>query len=241
MKRIANKTSSKAASRASREQPVRQRARRLPAGERRALIMKEAAVFFSEHGFSASTRDLADRLGVRQALLYKYFTSKEALIDVVFNETFAEQWAEKWAGVMSSGKGSLAERLREFYAFYSDDPDNLRLRLFLRGALDGWPTPRKLMPLVEKHLVIPVVEALRAEAGLPALSTKPMFAGERELVMALHGAVVFSYIRAGIYKMDGVDRAAVTGLYVDNFLRGARDSLRALHDGALPAALSATA
>jgi AcrR family transcriptional regulator len=61
----------------------RQRARRLPAQERRAAILLTAASFFAAEGFSASTRDLGESMGIRQALLYKYFTSKEAQLLLV--------------------------------------------------------------------------------------------------------------------------------------------------------------
>ena len=75
------------------ESPLqRQRAKRLPAAERKAVILREASLFFAREGFSASTRDLADRLGVRQALLYKYFPSKDALLDAIFEEVLATHW-----------------------------------------------------------------------------------------------------------------------------------------------------
>ena len=49
MKRATSKSAAaRASGRKSREQPVRQRAKRLPAQERRGLILKEAAVFFAE-------------------------------------------------------------------------------------------------------------------------------------------------------------------------------------------------
>ena len=246
MKKPSSKSSaSKASSRATRDAPVRQRAKRLPAAERRSLIMKEAAVFFSQHGFAASTRDLADRLGVRQALLYKYFTSKENLIETVFDEAFNDHWTVKWAQSLANRASPLDERLRAFYSGYSDlpeDPDAQRLRLFLRGALDGYPLPARIAPLLTEAFVTPLVSELRALEGLPDLATKGLLKGERELLMMLHGSVVFYHIRAHVYKAPGIaEREPVTNLFIDTWLRGARASLKALHaggDGALTVAES---
>ena len=236
MKKATTKSSAaKSAARGSKDAPVRQRAKRLPAAERRSLIMKEAGVFFSQHGFAASTRDLADRLGVRQALLYKYFTSKENLIETVFDEAFNEHWTLKWAQTLENRATPLDERLRAFYSGYSDlpeDPDAQRLRLFLRGALDGYPLPARLAPALTKAFVTPLVAELRGLEGLPDLATKKLMKGERELLMMLHGAVIFYHIRAHVYKAPAmVDRDTATSLFIATWLRGARASLKALHGG----------
>ena len=232
MKRATSKSAaSRAAGKKSREQPVRQRAKRLPAHERRGLILKEAAVFFAENGFSASTRDLADRLGVRQALLYKYFESKEALIETVFQQAFSEQWTATWAAALADENRPMAERLAGFYARYADDPENLRLRLFVRGALDGWPVAARVNPVVSKSLVIPVIADLRRQEGLPDLASRPMLMGERELVMMLHGAIVYHDVRQRIYKVGAADAEATVGLFIEAFMRTSRASVKALHEG----------
>ena len=231
MKRATSKSAARGAGRKSREQPVRQRAKRLPAHERRGLILKEAAVFFAENGFAASTRDLADRLGVRQALLYKYFESKEALIETVFQQAFSDQWTATWASALADESKPLAGRLAAFYEAYTSDPENLRLRLFMRGSLDGWPLPARISPIVAKSLIIPVVADLRKQEGLPDLSERPMMAGERELVFMLHGAIVQHQVRLRVHKSNVPDTAATTAFFVDTFLRSARASLKSLHEG----------
>ena len=220
---------------------MRQRAKRLPAETRRALILAEAAQFFSEHGFAASTRDLADRLGVRQALLYKYFESKEALIDAVFADAFDEHWTTKWVKILADGDMPLVERLKAFYSRYSDDPDNLRLRLFLRGALDGYPLTSRIGQILTKSFVTPLISELRREAGLADLSTRGLMAGERELVMLLHGAIVFHRMRQHIYKAPVADFEATTKLYIDVYLKGARASLADMHNEKVDDALLVSA
>jgi AcrR family transcriptional regulator len=60
--------------------------RRGAGGPRRRAdeVLEAAASVFAERGFhGASTQDIADRLGMRQASLYYYFTSKEAALEEV--------------------------------------------------------------------------------------------------------------------------------------------------------------
>jgi AcrR family transcriptional regulator len=55
---------------------------RLRAHERRATIVDSARYLFQRHGFNgATTRAIARRAGVTEAVLYQYFTSKEDLFD----------------------------------------------------------------------------------------------------------------------------------------------------------------
>ena len=59
---------------------------RRPASQRRRApqIIEAAARVFAERGFhGATTQDIADVLGIRQASLYYYFSSKEAALELV--------------------------------------------------------------------------------------------------------------------------------------------------------------
>ena len=116
----------------------RQRAKRMAAPARKALILEEAGKFFAQHGFSGSTRELADGMGIRQALLYKYFTSKDELVDEVLGQHFDKEWLARCATAADKPQG---ERIAAFVTGHADDP--LRLRLFLRAALDGVHFPDK--------------------------------------------------------------------------------------------------
>jgi TetR/AcrR family transcriptional regulator, cholesterol catabolism regulator len=59
--------------------------RRMTSQRRRApQIIEAAARVFAERGFhGATTQDIADVLGIRQASLYYYFSSKEAALELV--------------------------------------------------------------------------------------------------------------------------------------------------------------
>ena len=66
--------------------------KRLTGPEREKHIAQEAVRYFAEVGFAGDTRELAQRLGVTQSLLYKYFPSKEALINRVYEEVYLGRW-----------------------------------------------------------------------------------------------------------------------------------------------------
>src|SRR6186997_960032 len=63
--------------------PSSRRSRRSPR-RREPEIIEAAARVFAERGFhGATTQDIADVLGIRQASLYYYFSSKEAALELV--------------------------------------------------------------------------------------------------------------------------------------------------------------
>lgn len=60
--------------------------RRLTPADREQQIVQNAITVFSQIGFGASTRELASVLDVTQPLLYRYFATKDELIERVYDE-----------------------------------------------------------------------------------------------------------------------------------------------------------
>jgi AcrR family transcriptional regulator len=212
--------------------PDRPRAR-AARGTGRQRIVEEAAAFFAEVGFEGTTRALAERLGVTQALIYRYFPSKQDLIDAALAATFDDRWQPEWDSLLDDASRPLEERLTAFYCAYHANSSALSMRLFVRAALDGQSLAGRHGARLTERVFAPVIAALRAEAGLPGFSTKGMMRGERELAMALHGAVIFLGIRKYVYRMPmpkSVDD--VIRLQVETFIAGARQSILALHAAA---------
>ena len=58
---------------------------RLSPSMRRQHLIEEAFAYFAEVGLGGSTRELAKRMGVTQPLLYRYFPTKEGLIESVYD------------------------------------------------------------------------------------------------------------------------------------------------------------
>ena len=68
--------------------------RRLEPGARAEQILDEATRFFAQRGFNAQITDLAARLGISHALIFRYFGTKQNLIDQVYKRVFAEPWSD---------------------------------------------------------------------------------------------------------------------------------------------------
>jgi AcrR family transcriptional regulator len=85
--------------------------RRPPSQRRRApQIIEAAARVFAERGFhGATTQDIADVLGIKQASLYYYFSSKEAALELVCLKG-VEGFFEAGKGI-AAGPGPARERL----------------------------------------------------------------------------------------------------------------------------------
>src|SRR5919199_2707194 len=84
--------------------PARSPRRRAP------QIIEAAARVFAERGFyGATTQDIADVLGIRQASLYYYFASKEAALELVCLKG-VEGFFES-ATAIAKGAGNCANRL----------------------------------------------------------------------------------------------------------------------------------
>ena len=204
--------------------------RRLKGEARVDAIVSAAAALFAEEGLGGTTRQIAARLGVTQALLYKFFPSKDLLIDQVYETYFRDRWDASWDRLLADDALALQERLIRFYAEYAAQADVVTVRLFVHAGLAGRPLPGAHGAKLTDQIFAPVITALRRETGLPPIANRPMMRGERELCMQLHSSIVFLGIRRHVYRMPMPDDLSdVIALYVRSFIAGAPDALQALH------------
>jgi AcrR family transcriptional regulator len=113
--------------------------RRRPSARRRAPeIIEAAARVFAERGFhGATTQDIADVLGIRQASLYYYLASKEEALELVCLQGVAGYF--EVAKAIASGPGTAADKLsrliKAHLAPLSDRSDFVRVFLHERQHL----------------------------------------------------------------------------------------------------------
>ncbi|MGY2875965.1 AcrR family transcriptional regulator [Marmoricola sp. URHA0025 HA25] len=67
---------------------TRERARPLPADERRATILAAARALVLEHGRATTTRLIAEAAGVAEGTIFRSFATKEELFDAVIEQEF---------------------------------------------------------------------------------------------------------------------------------------------------------
>lgn len=201
--------------------------KRLKRAERRLQIVREAARLFAEVGFIGQTRELAKRLGITQAAVYRHFPSKDALIDEVFRRTYVDLWDPGWDRLLKDRKQPLQARLIRFYQEY------LRrfglavpVRLFMWANLEGLDFATKYRSRLTGRILRPIGAELRHQVGLPDFKQLPMTNWERELALALHGGIVFLAQRKHIYRMPlPDDLGELAALHVRIFLDGGCQAL----------------
>ena len=204
--------------------PTPKAGKRLAPTLRAEQIVRGAVHFFAEHGFSGQTRELANELGISNGLLYRYFPSKEALIDRVFEEVFLRRWNPKWQSIIADRRRPLLERLKVFYVEYSKLPLDYEWgRIYLHAGLAGASINQRYIRIANERIFKPVMNELRREFGAPSLKKVPMTEPELELVWSLHGSIFYIGIRKWVYhvKVPADIDAAIEQL-VDSLYNNAR-------------------
>jgi AcrR family transcriptional regulator len=213
---------------------------RLAPADRERQILDGAIAYFAEAGFSGQTRELSKRLGITQPLLYRYFDSKQALIERVYDTVFASRWNPEWIGLVQDRTLPLRERLVEFYRRYSEAtyrPD--WIRIYLHAGLSSPELNRRYIQLVRKELLPAICRELRRECGV-ASPDAPVSEAEIEYVWNLHGGIFYQAVRRHVYKTRiGGEFMEQVGFAVDNFLAGAATVYPQLLARYSPAALVA--
>lgn len=141
-------------------------AKRLKAAERRASILAVAKVLFADRGFhGVAVDDIARRLGVSPAVLYRHFDSKEALYEAVLNEIACAR--ESYVDAILSGPDEFGAVLARITAVFvtsiADDPDYLRMEM--QAALEGNPATTRFFENRWKSLTDYIEFSLKELSG----------------------------------------------------------------------------
>lgn len=179
---------------------------RIPGSEREALILAEAVRFFAEFGFSGDTRELARRAHVTHPLLYKYFATKEALIERVYETVYLETWRPEWEVLIANRAIPVRERMTRFYIAFSEVILNREwVRLFMFFGLRGADINERWFTIVRERVVQPLCMEIRHELGLPAARPTAVTLAEFELVQGISTRIFGWGIRQHIYGMPMLD------------------------------------
>ncbi len=199
-------------------EPLRRRVRLLPQARER-MILDAAISFFAEEGFKAQTRGLADRLGVSQSLIYRYFGSKEELIERVYEKTFLSRWNPAWEETLANKERPLRERLKEFLRSYLVAVDDRTwIRVAMHSSLEGSNLTKRYIQGPVTRLLSKIACELREGKIRSADEPSEM---ELELAWHLHSTVIYYLIRKHIHETPvSLDTDSIAAMIVDNFLDG---------------------
>ena len=197
---------------------VQRNVRRLDPSVRAEQILDEAARFFAERGFEAQVGDLASRLGVSEGLIFRYFRTKQALIEAVYDRVFIRRWSEVWVTDLADRSVPVRQRIETFYLTYLDAvDDSLWIRIAMHAALAGerMPVAYAARDRVERALQVILAE-LRASGVLPDDPTEESL--QWEMVLHLYSSVVYLLLRKHILNRRFTqDRSAMVKRLVANF------------------------
>jgi AcrR family transcriptional regulator len=203
--------------------PAPRKRKRLPRSEREQMIVEEAIRFFAEVGFEGQTRELARRLDITQPLIFRYFPTKEDLIERVYQEVYLSRWNPWWEELLEDRSLSLLKRLTDFYKAYTKAIFTYEwVRIFVYSGLKGVNINKRYLGLIRDRVLKRIMGELRAAHDLPPPDEIPFSEPELELAWGLHGSIFYIAIRKWIYEVEiPSDIEVVIAAEAESFVLGA--------------------
>lgn len=212
-------------------QPTQPRAkRRLAPDDRRREIIHGAAAYFADHGFAANTRELASRLNIAQGLLYRYFESKDGLIESVYREVYVSRWNPLWETLLEDGSQPFDVRLREYALAYARTVvERTWIRMLMYASLADLPIAKRYISLLDERIILRLCLALRSHLGLSGVHAQPLLREEKDVAWAFQGSIIYLGVRRYVYGI--VDNRPIeesVNDLVSGFLDGAPRTIASL-------------
>ena len=180
--------------------------KRLTPKDREQEIIDEAVQFFAEVGFDGKTRDLAKRIGITQPLLYRYFPTKDDLIERVFREVYLNQMDPDWSLKLKDRSVPLEKRLIDYYKSYAKVVHRYEwIRIYFFSGLKGNPLNRRYIRVVEEKILKPIGAEIRETCDLPSVKEVPLTPIELERIWVMHGGLFYYAVRKNIYHSNVFD------------------------------------
>jgi len=198
--------------------------RRLKREDREREIAQAAVAFFAEVGFDGDTRELARRMGVTQSLIFRYFPSKAALIERVYQEVYVGRWNTYWESIIADRSIPLQERLLRFYKDYARVALTYDwVRIFMFSGLRGENINTRYLEFLRSRVLEPIAKELRSELGLPGFEEVPLTEEEVELIWGINARVFYLGQRLWIFNAPlTMDIDQIIDQTITSYLAGAK-------------------
>jgi AcrR family transcriptional regulator len=197
-------------------------AKRLKAAERRASILAVAKILFADKGYhGVSVDEIAHRLGVSPAVLYRHFPSKEALYQSVVEGMAGSRHTYIEAAINGPDDfPSVLTRISKVFANkVARDPDFLRMEM--QSALEGSAVTERFIrnrwQAITDYLEYNLQQLNRERRG-------------RTLNEAVTSLMYQGMLRELLYQKCIINNERYQGLSVDDLVEQAVQSLLAMID-----------
>lgn len=204
---------------------------RLSREDRERAIITAAVNYFAEVGFNGQMRALADQAGVSQALLFKHFATKDAMLERVFQEVYLKRWNPAWESILEDYRLDLKDRLIKFYDSYVETcADHQWIRIFMFASLARHDINTRYLSLIKDRIIPKICAGMRVHANVK--SNCAFTDSELEMAWGLHGSILYYLIQRNIYENAHFDPKVVVRSRVGVFVEGACSGVVAALEGA---------
>lgn len=179
------------------------------------MILQAAIEFFGEKGFAAQTRELALQIGVSEPLIYRYFGTKEALVQRVYQEVMVSRWDPTWEPLLRDRSVPLRTRLLTFYVDYLNAIDDRTwIRIVMYSSLAGLNLTRRY---IGEHVEAVMATIAEEVADTYGMDEPP----DKELMWHPQSMLIYYVIRKHIHQSPiNEDKVAEVTMVVNSFLEG---------------------
>ena len=199
--------------------------RRMSAGSRREQILHGSMQLFAQKGFrGTTTREIARRLHISEALMFKYFPSKEALYRAIIQKRMgsSEEMFFPKEAVQAKDDRQVFQSIAS-YSIQKNTEDPTFMRLVLYSALEGHDLSKIFFEhyVMEKTRLLSkyIRQRIKEKAFKPV---PPMLAARAFMGMIVH------YVQAqevyGLKKFLHFSQKKVVDTFVEIFLNGLKGS-----------------
>jgi AcrR family transcriptional regulator len=189
--------------------------------DREELILRAATAYFAECGLSAGTIELARRIGITQPLLYKYFPTKDALVERIYDRLLPQSWNANWEALLDDDSMPLRQRLKLFYSDYAENVLTYdHVRLFLFSGLSQNEFNARYYAVLSKRILERIARAMRREFSV-ARKSRSVTKQELEIVQSLHGSIYHLAFRKFVHGESIENMIDLVECKVDFYLDGA--------------------
>jgi len=157
-------------------------------------------------------------------LIFRYFGSKENLIERVYEKTFLSRWNPAWEETLTNRSRPLRERLKEFFRSYLVAVDDRNwIRVAMHSSLEGSDLTKRYIQGHVTRLLGKI--ALELRVGTETTQTNELSPMELELAWHLHSTVIYYLIRKHIHGTPvSLQTDEIAEMIVNNFLDGINSS-----------------